>query len=146
MVSKGATTMWERWNGDVGDVAMNSYNHYAFGAVVGFMYRRLGGIAPAAPGFRVIDVAPVYHPRIGRVRADYDSVLGRISTDVDGDGSGVRRLALTVPPNATARVTLPARAWRQGRRPLEGRADLKLARDRAVLRLEVGSGDYLFEA
>src|SRR3546814_5301942 len=47
---KGATTVWERWNGDVGDVAMNSYNHYALGAVVGFFYRRLAGIAPAAPG------------------------------------------------------------------------------------------------
>src|SRR3546814_11919650 len=54
MVAKGATTMWERWNGDTGDLAMNSYNHYAFGAVVGFFYRRLAGIAPAAPGFRRI--------------------------------------------------------------------------------------------
>jgi alpha-L-rhamnosidase len=146
MISKGATTMWERWNGDVGDVAMNSYNHYAFGAVVGFMYRRLGGIAAAEPGFRSIEVAPVYHPSVGRVRADYDSVLGRISTDVDGDGSGVRRLALTVPPNATARVTLPARSWRESRRALEGRSDLRVSRDASGVQVELGSGDYLFEA
>jgi alpha-L-rhamnosidase len=31
MVAKGATTWWERWNGDIGDESMNSYNHYAFG-------------------------------------------------------------------------------------------------------------------
>jgi hypothetical protein len=36
MPSVGATTVWERWNGDVGDLSMNSYNHYAFGAVVAF--------------------------------------------------------------------------------------------------------------
>ena len=76
MIAKGATTMWERWNGDVGDVAMNSYNHYAFGAVVGFMYRRLAGIAEAAPGFRRIAVDPIYDRRIGRVRARYDSLPG----------------------------------------------------------------------
>jgi alpha-L-rhamnosidase len=69
MVSQGSTTMWERWNSDVGDIAMNSYNHYAFGAVIGFFYRRLAGIAPAAPGFRRISVRPVWMPEIGRVAA-----------------------------------------------------------------------------
>src|SRR3546814_4231676 len=67
MVAKGATTMWERWNGDTGDLAMNSSNHYAFGAVVGFFYRRLAGIAPAAPGFRRIAARPLWLPAVGRV-------------------------------------------------------------------------------
>src|SRR5256886_12486551 len=40
MLSKGATTWWERWNGDTGDPAMNSYNHYAFGSVVAWVDRK----------------------------------------------------------------------------------------------------------
>lgn len=145
MVGKGATTMWERWNGDVGDVAMNSYNHYAFGAVAGFMYRRLGAIAPLAPGFTRIDVDPIFDKRIGRVRASYDSCLGRIATDLDGDARGLARLRIEIPPNAVAQVRLPQRAgmWRESRRSLEGRADLKvLARNAAGLLLELGSGRY----
>ncbi|MDB6082365.1 MAG: alpha-L-rhamnosidase [Gammaproteobacteria bacterium] len=149
MVAKGATTMWERWNGDVGDVAMNSYNHYAFGAVVGFMYRRLAGIAPAEPGFRRIEINPLFDSRIGRVRASYDSCVGRISTDVSGDAQGLSRLAVDIPPNTVARVHLPPRdqMWREGGRALEGRADLKIvSRDGSGLVVEAGSGRYEFTA
>jgi alpha-L-rhamnosidase len=59
MVAKGATTIWERWNGDTGDLAMNSFNHYALGAVTGFLYRRVAGIAGAAPGFERIVCRPL---------------------------------------------------------------------------------------
>src|SRR3546814_15520665 len=81
MPVKGATTVWERWNGDVGDVAMNSYNHYALGAVVGFFYRRLAGIAPAAPGFRRIAIRPIWLPKVGKVSAKYESCVGTIATE-----------------------------------------------------------------
>ena len=64
MVAKGATSMWERWNGDTGDVAMNSFNHYAYGAVVGFLYRRLAAIAAIEPGLR-----DRRHPPVGRSQA-----------------------------------------------------------------------------
>jgi alpha-L-rhamnosidase len=147
MLAKGATTMWERWNGDVGDVAMNSYNHYAFGAVVGFMYRRLAGIAPAAPGFRRIDINPIFDTRIGPVRARYESCVGRIATDVSGDSRGLTRLKVEIPPNTVANVHLPQRAqpWREGRRALDGRGDLRIVtRSAAGLVLEVGSGRYDF--
>jgi alpha-L-rhamnosidase len=110
MIAKGATTIWERWNGDVGDVAMNSFNHYAFGAVGGFLFRRVAGVSPAAPGFREIEVAPILDPgldpRVRRAGADYDSVLGRISTDWSWTAGGRFELALTVPPNAVAHVAL----------------------------------------
>jgi alpha-L-rhamnosidase len=110
MIAKGATTIWERWNGDTGDVAMNSFNHYALGAVGGFLFRRIAGIAPAAPGFREIQVAPVLDPagRVRRAGADYDSVMGRISTDWTWTPGERFELALTVPPNAAAHVSLPA--------------------------------------
>ena len=147
MLAKGATTMWERWNGDVGEVWMNSYNHYAFGAVVGFMYRRLAGISPAAPGFRRIDINPIFSTRIGPVRARYKSCLGPISTDVSGDSHGLTRLQVEIPPNSVANIHLPQRAqpWRDGRRALAGRSDLKIVTQSSVgLVLEVGSGRYDF--
>jgi len=146
MIRKGATTMWERWNGDVGDLAMNSYNHYAFGAVVGFIYRRLAGIAPASPGFRRIAVRPLYDPRIGRVEVEHDACPGRIATIVDGDAKGLSQLALTVPANATAQVHLPRRSWRESGKALSIRSDIRVMTEAAEgIALEIGAGDYRFE-
>jgi alpha-L-rhamnosidase len=147
MLAKGATTMWERWNGDVGDVAMNSYNHYAFGAVVGFMYRRLAGIAPAEPGFRRIDIDPIYDQRIGPVRAHYDSCLGRIATEVSGDSQGLSGLKVEIPPNSVANIHLPPRSkpWRESRRELAEHGDLRVVTLSSTgTVLEVGSGRYDF--
>jgi alpha-L-rhamnosidase len=136
MPSQGATTMWERWNGDTGDLSMNSYNHYAFGAVVGFFYRRLAGIAPASPGFRTIAARPLWYPAIGRVSARYDSLVGTIAAETDGDASGLTRFKLTVPSNTSAEVELPGTGWRDGDRSLTG--------DGARTRVTVGSGDHDF--
>lgn len=146
MVSQGATTMWERWNSDVGDIAMNSYNHYAFGAVIGFFYRRLGGIAPAAPGFRRIRVRPVWIPEIGGVAARYDACVGRIATRIGGDESGIARLELTVPPNCVAEVELPAGfEWEENGTPLRKHGDILSCRvDDSSVRAEVGAGEYHF--
>jgi alpha-L-rhamnosidase len=59
----GATTIWERWDsmlpdGTINPGEMTSFNHYALGAVADWMHRVLGGLAPGAPGYRVINVAP----------------------------------------------------------------------------------------
>lgn len=145
MPATGATTMWERWNGDVGDLSMNSYNHYAFGAVVGFFYRRLAGIAPAAPGFRRIAVRPVWLPAVGRVEARFESPVGPIATATGGDAHGLTRLALSVPANTIAEVELPARAWREGGTPIDQHRDIRaFARAGDLVRFEVGSGNYDF--
>jgi alpha-L-rhamnosidase len=146
MVSCGATTVWERWNSDVGDVSMNSYNHYALGAVVGFFYRRLAGIAPAAPGFRRISVRPIWMAEIGRVSARYDSCVGLIATQIDGDDDGIARLDLTVPPNCVAEVELPSRFdWSEGGDPPQAHPDVLSCRvDGGSIRAEVGAGEYRF--
>lgn len=137
MPEQGATTMWERWNGDTGDLAMNSYNHYAFGAVVGFFYRRLAGIAPASPGFRRIAVRPVWLPAVGRVSARYDSVMGPIEAATDGDEGGLCRLTLRIPPNTAAAVELPGGEWRIG--------DVRLGDYDAVSSLVEAGGPTCFE-
>lgn len=145
MPEQGATTMWERWNGDTGDLSMNSYNHYAFGAVVGFFYRRLAGIAPAAPGFREIAVRPVWLPAVGRVAARFDSPMGLIATATDGDAQGLTLLKLSIPANTAAQVELPAREWREGGTPIERHLDIRaFARTGDLVRFEIGSGDYDF--
>jgi len=124
MPTQGATTMWERWNGDTGDLSMNSYNHYAFGAIVGFFYRRLAGIAPAAPGFRRIAARPLWYPAIGRVSARYESIVGTIATETDGDANGLTRFRLTVPANTVAEVELPGSGWHLGGMPIESRVEI----------------------
>ncbi|NYD90722.1 family 78 glycoside hydrolase catalytic domain [Sphingomonas melonis] len=106
MVEHGATTIWERWNGDTGDVSMNSFNHYALGAVCAFLYRRLGGVEPVAPGFRHVRVAPLFDPRIASAGVTLDSASGRIVTSWRRERGEVT-LDLTVPANTLAEVVLP---------------------------------------
>ena len=59
----GATTIWERWDsmlpdGSINPGEMTSFNHYALGAVADWMHRVVGGIAPAAPGYARVRIAP----------------------------------------------------------------------------------------
>jgi len=142
MIDKGATSMWERWNGDTGDVAMNSYNHYAFGTVAGFMYRRLAAIEPLTPGFTHIRVRPLVDARLPHGGGTYDSVMGRIITDWKRTDAGFS-LDLTVPPNAQAEVWLPGTRVSEGGKPL-GEAGpvriLKQENDRVVV--ATGSGSF----
>ena len=145
MPEQGGTTVWERWNGDTGDLSMNSYNHYAFGAVVGFFYRRLGGIAPAVPGFRRIAVRPLWLPQVGRVETRYDSLIGTIATGTDGDADGLSRLDLTVPPNAVADVELPLGDWHvDGIALAQHPAVVDILVDADRVRFAVAPGDYRF--
>ena len=110
MLSKGATTWWERWNGDTGDPAMNSYNHYAFGSVVAWVYRSVAGIDTdvSGPGYHEIIVQPRLDARMSHARGEYHSVYGTIVSDWRGTPAGPFRLSLSIPANTTAKVFLPA--------------------------------------
>ncbi|HUD94678.1 alpha-L-rhamnosidase [Sphingobium sp.] len=105
MVRKGATTIWERWNGDTGDVAMNSFNHYALGAVCGFLYRRVAGIEPIEPGFKRFRIAPLFDERVSRCRASVKTVRGPIEIGWRV-ASGAGTLDIVVPANSTAELRL----------------------------------------
>lgn len=113
-VDQGATTIWERWNGwtkekGFGPVGMNSYNHYAYGAVLAWMYRYLAGIAPSVdePGFKKIVMRPVFDKRFGYVKAEYRSAAGLIKSHWWYEGDKVI-WEFTIPSPAV--VTLPGRA------------------------------------
>lgn len=111
-IEQGATTMWERWNsimpdGSFGPVEMNSFNHYAYGAVGDWMYQNIGGITAAEAGYKKSRIAPVVGGGLTHGAGDFASVYGDVATDwttTDGDLS----LAVDVPVNTTADVVLPA--------------------------------------
>ncbi len=112
-VDQGATTIWERWNSytkekGFGPVGMNSFNHYAYGSVLAWMYRSMAGIAadPSQPGFRRVIMKPVPDRRLGHVKAEYRSAAGLIKSAWRYEGD--RWIwDFSVPEGATALVTLP---------------------------------------
>ncbi len=105
MIERGATTIWERWNGDTADIAMNSFNHYALGAVCAFLYRRVAGIEPLTPGFARLRIAPLTDARLTSASAGYDSVRGRIESSWSRNGKRVVH-ELKVPIGSEAEVRL----------------------------------------
>jgi len=109
MIEKGATTMWERWNSDRGDLAMNSFNHYAFGAIGAFLYRRIAGIDPIEPGFRRVRIAPVFDHRLAGAGADHRTVMGPLSVDWGRTGRTIR-MVISLPCNVIGEVMLPSAA------------------------------------
>ncbi len=113
-VDQGATTFWERWNSytkeaGFGDAGMNSFNHYAYGSIISWMYGAMAGIREdlAAPGFSHFFLQPQPDRRVGSVKAIYDSASGRIASAWEYDASGAWTWRYTVPANTTATVILP---------------------------------------
>jgi alpha-L-rhamnosidase len=124
LVDKGATTMWERWNGDkmLGEPSMNSFNHYAYGAVADWIYRYAAGIdtTPADPGFHTIILHPTFDPRLGHLDFTYDSPYGTIESSWKITGN-VATWHLTIPPNAAGQMLLSrldAEDWKEGKLPI----------------------------
>ena len=109
MLSKGATTWWERWNGDTGDPSMNSYNHYAFGSVLAWVYRSVAGIDTSigGTGYREIVIHPHLDPSITHAKGEYDSAYGHIVSSWEGTPAGPFFLDVTIPANTSAQVFLP---------------------------------------
>jgi alpha-L-rhamnosidase len=109
-VRHGATTTWERWNGDHGDPGMNSYSHYAFGAVGEWLYGYLAGIGEEAGsvGFQRIEIRPRWSPSLDSVRAVYRSPRGAIASGWRRRPDGAIVVTVTLPANTAGRVILPA--------------------------------------
>jgi alpha-L-rhamnosidase len=116
MVEHGATTMWERWNADQmrDQPGMNSYNHYAYGAVAEWIYRYAAGIDTTsdAPGFHIVDLHPNFDERLGSMDLSYDSPYGTIHSAWTMS-AGTATWNVTIPANATGRLALPEATVRQ---------------------------------
>jgi alpha-L-rhamnosidase len=149
MIEKNATTIWERWNGDAGDRSMNSFNHYALGAVAGFLFRRIAGIDATTPGFASFRFDPIHDARLKTGAGRYRSRSGLITTRWQRVADGGYRLELQVPANTTAQVVLPAQSGadvREGRRPLGAARTVQVQQgaEQGRVSLSVGPGKYDF--
>lgn len=107
-VDHGATTIWEAWDcvKPDGTVGSMSFNHYAFGCVVDFIYRRLAGLQNTSPGWRTATIAPDLGGPLDHVSAHIDTPLGRLAIDWTRDG-GTATAAVDVPVGCTATVDAP---------------------------------------
>jgi len=104
-VTMGATTMWEHWDGIRPDghlwsKDMNSYNHYAYGAVADWLYSTAGGIYPDKAGYEHAVIAPHPDKRLGTINVTFDSVRGRFESSWYYEGD-TARYCVTTPVDAT---------------------------------------------
>ena len=116
-VDQGATTIWERWNSytkesGFGNAGMNSFNHYAYGAVLGWMYASMAGIKAdsKAPGFKHFFLAPTPDRRVGFVECTYRSASGLIASAWKYGDDGTCTWTYTIPKGTTATVRVPGGA------------------------------------
>jgi alpha-L-rhamnosidase len=113
-VTMGATTIWERWdsmlpNGEINPGEMTSFNHYALGAVADWLHRSVAGLAPAAPGYRALEIRPLPGGGLTHAYARHRTPYGLAACAWQIEGA-MMTVDVTVPPNTTARVYLPGQS------------------------------------
>ncbi len=148
-VKMGATTIWERWDGIKPDSTfqtpgMNSFNHYAYGAIGDWMYRVVAGIDTQmdAPGYKGIVIKPVVGGGLTYASGEYQSIYGLISSSWKLNNGKVE-LTVSVPVNTRAVVYVPSSKGVLLSTPKEATVKGKEGNFVAV---EVGSGTHTFSA
>lgn len=151
-VKMGATTIWERWDGQKPDSTfqsegMNSFNHYAYGAIGDWMYRVAAGIELGKAGYKHILIQPQPTTRWNYAKASVKSPYGTIATHWVRQ-NGKMQFSFTIPANTTATVTLPTSKkeslLEEGQLYAENKSrNLRVENGR--IKFEVGSGTYSFE-
>ena len=155
-VTMGATTIWERWDGIKPDStfqtpAMNSYNHYAYGAIGDWMYRNIAGLNTAedGPGYKHIRIQPVQGGELTSAGADLETYYGLLSSHWEtADGKFMHEV--TIPPNTTADIYIPASGAEgvtESGKALGSVKDLEVVgMEEGYLHVKAGSGTYHFSA
>ena len=146
MINKGATTIWELWNGDTANPAMNSRNHVMLlGDLLIWYYENLAGIKndPSSVGFKKIWMEPVFPEKLGYVKASYESPYGTIASFWKREGDKLT-WHITVPSNATATVKLPAVFGVKPNVSMPGIHTVK--EEFGFLIVELGSGSYMLQS
>jgi alpha-L-rhamnosidase len=151
-VKMGATTIWERWNGQKPDSTfanpgMNSFNHYAYGAIGDWMYRIMAGLTEEEPGYKKMKVMPHIGGGLTSAKADLQTYYGKASSSWQLQNN---RLLLTVevPANTTASIYIPAKsadAVMEGGKKLSDSKEFKISgQEGDYVKVETGSGTYAF--
>ncbi|QIL88562.1 family 78 glycoside hydrolase catalytic domain [Microbulbifer sp. SH-1] len=116
-IDQGATTIWERWNSyskedGFGDASMNSFNHYAYGAVGSFLFERIAGIAPTerSPGYKQVVIQPILNDLIPlkSANATLDSRYGEIESSWERTLEGWI-VTVVIPPNSSGKIKIPTK-------------------------------------
>jgi alpha-L-rhamnosidase len=152
-VTQGATTIWERWDGQkpdgtFQDVGMNSFNHYAYGAIGEWLYRHVAGIDldPRHPGYKHILLAPHPGGDLTNASAELRSLYGMIKSSWKLDKTQII-YDVTIPANTTATVTLPHAELAKvtlNQLPVSDSKICKAEQVEDATTVELGSGDYQF--
>lgn len=151
-VRMGATTIWERWDGIKPDgtfqsVGMNSFNHYAYGAIGDWMYRKMVGIDTFEDGvgYKHIRIQPHIGGGFSHAAASLETYYGKISNEWKLE-NGNLKMDVSIPVNTVATVYVPAKAASEitesgkpvSNEQISGNED-------GYIMLKIGSGDYHFE-
>lgn len=155
-VKMGATTIWERWDGQKPDSTfqtpnMNSFNHYAYGAIGDWMYRTMVGLDTYedGPGYKHIRVKPVPGGKFTHAATHLETYYGQVRAGwrIEKD---YLNLEVQVPPNTKATIFVPAPApnvVKEGGNLIASSKDIKmLGYENGYVKVEVGSGLYRFSA
>ncbi len=153
-VTMGATTIWERWDGIKTDSSfqnpgMNSFNHYAYGAVGNWMYRTITGINQTSPGFKTFYIKPEPGGELTYAKASFESMYGKITSGWKLDGDQLL-MDVSVPANTMANVFIPASSessiTENGKSLADSEGIKVIGNVNGYVELEVGSGNYSFVA
>jgi alpha-L-rhamnosidase len=145
MLRRGATSVWEMWNGN------GSLNHPALGCIGAWFYQGLGGIRPdlRSPGFQKILIKPAVVGDLTWAKASYNSIHGKITSEWKREG-GVFSLHVVIPPNTTATVVVPAKdlnSVTESGQPAAKAVGVKtVAGEGGKAVMEVESGTYTFSS
>jgi len=152
-VKMGATTIWERWDGQktdstFQDPGMNSFNHYAYGAIGDWMYRVSAGIETMGAGYKHLILQPHPTKRLTYSKATFESSYGTVASGWERSGSRIL-ISVKIPANSVATVILPVNAASKvtvnAKNISENRNFTNIRTEGNKVLLEAGSGDYIFE-
>ena len=154
-ITKGATTIWERWDGikadgSFQDAGMNSFNHYAYGAIGNWMYSTVAGLQedPEVPAYKKIVIRPVTGGGLTWAKAEHLSIFGMVKSEWKTENKKMT-MNVTIPANTTAEVYIKTNDQQQvteGGKPASSIPGIKFLRmDKGFAVFSIGSGAYQFE-
>lgn len=145
-VTRGATTIWERWDsilpdGTIPENGMNSFNHYSYGAIGDWLYRSAVGIRESSPGYSTIVIKPHVGGNFTFMGASTLTPYGEVSAEWSADGNVLRTLDVVIPENTTAEVYVPA----YSADCVSSDAGTEGVFEKGYVKYCVGSGTYSFK-
>lgn len=153
-VTMGATTIWERWDGQKPDSSfqtpgMNSFNHYAYGAIGDWMYRVVAGLDTYidGPGYKHIKIKPHIENELTYASASLETYYGKTTSSWKSEGNKLS-IHIEIPANTTAIVYIPAsdiNTVKESGKFISSSAEIKTESiENGYLKVQLGSGSYHF--